>query len=217
MLTFHLAGINNQNFLMRDEETGSFWQQISGKAVSGPMKGRQLELVPNEELTFDLWRKENPQGTVLTPAAKYQPQYEDKDWEKQMLKMKTVVDTKKTGITPRTLMLGIELEGVSRAFPLDKVLEQKLVQDRVGKTPIILVVAPDGKSVRAFAPEGDVDFYRRTDTGRLMDSATGSEWDFKGCAVSGPASGRCLKPVATIRDYWFDWQIYHPKTTVYGR
>ena len=217
MLTFHLAGINNQNFLMRDEETGSFWQQISGKAVSGPMKGRQLELVPNEELTFDLWRKENPQGTVLAPAAKYQPQYEDKDWEKQMLKMKTVVDTKKTGITPRTLMLGIELEGVSRAFPLDKVLEQKLVQDRVGKTPIILVVAPDGKSVRAFAPEGDVDFYRRTDTGRLMDSATGSEWDFKGCAVSGPASGRCLKPVATIRDYWFDWQIYHPKTTVYGR
>jgi len=29
-LTFHLAGINSQNFLMRDEETGTYWQQISG-------------------------------------------------------------------------------------------------------------------------------------------------------------------------------------------
>ena len=34
-LTFHLAGINNQNFLMRDEETGTYWQQINGVAVSG--------------------------------------------------------------------------------------------------------------------------------------------------------------------------------------
>jgi len=33
-LTFHLAGINNQNFLMRDEETGTYWQQISGYGIS---------------------------------------------------------------------------------------------------------------------------------------------------------------------------------------
>ena len=63
-LTFHLAGINNQNFLMRDEETGSFWQQISGKAISGPLAGRQLELSHSDELTFGLWKQENPRGTV---------------------------------------------------------------------------------------------------------------------------------------------------------
>lgn len=38
-LTFHLAGIHNQNFLMRDEETGSFWQQVSGECIAGPMRG----------------------------------------------------------------------------------------------------------------------------------------------------------------------------------
>ena len=55
-LTFHLAGINNQNFLMRDEETGTYWQQISGAAVSGPLKGRQLTLVHSDELTFATWK-----------------------------------------------------------------------------------------------------------------------------------------------------------------
>ena len=39
VLTFRLAGINNQNFIMRDEQTGSYWQQVSGKAISGP-KGK---------------------------------------------------------------------------------------------------------------------------------------------------------------------------------
>jgi hypothetical protein len=55
-LKFHLAGINNQNFLMRDEQTGTYWQQISGAAVSGPLAGRQLTLVPSDELTWALWK-----------------------------------------------------------------------------------------------------------------------------------------------------------------
>ena len=45
VLNFYLAGINNQNFLMRDKETGTWWQQITGKAIFGPLKGAALELV----------------------------------------------------------------------------------------------------------------------------------------------------------------------------
>lgn len=49
-LTFYLSGINDQNFLMRDRETGTWWQQITGRAIAGPLKGTQLQLVPSEEL-----------------------------------------------------------------------------------------------------------------------------------------------------------------------
>jgi hypothetical protein len=59
-LTFHLAGINNQNFIMRDEETGTYWQQISGAAISGPLKGRHLTLVLSDELTLATWKLEQP-------------------------------------------------------------------------------------------------------------------------------------------------------------
>ena len=45
VLHFYLAGINNQNFLMRDKETGTWWQQITGKAIYGPLKGASLDLV----------------------------------------------------------------------------------------------------------------------------------------------------------------------------
>ena len=65
VLTFHLAGINNQNFLMRDEQTGTYWQQISGRGISGPLAGQSLRLIPSDELTFKLWKSEQPDGIVL--------------------------------------------------------------------------------------------------------------------------------------------------------
>lgn len=217
-MTFRLAGINNQNFLMRDEETGSFWQQISGQAISGPLRGRQLELVRSDELTFALWRAENPSGTVLRPVAAFEGQYEPRDWEVKMQKQRTVVDTAKSGIPPRELMLGLEVAGEARAYPLARVLAAKLIQDRLGGREVLLVVGPDGQSVRAFESNG-AEFFRDAElTGDLTaplltDSVTGSRWSFHGCT----AAGRCLSPLPVIKDYWFDWQLYHPKSSVFRR
>lgn len=69
VLTFRLAGINNQNFIMQDRETGSWWQQVSGEAILGPLKGQHLDLLPYDQLTFSTWRAESPRGRVLRPDA----------------------------------------------------------------------------------------------------------------------------------------------------
>ena len=219
-LTFHLAGINNQNFLMRDEETGSYWQQISGRAISGPLSGEALELIPSDELSLSLWKTEQPRGTVLRDVAAYAPEYAKPDWDVKMKKAPTVLNYSQRGLAPRDLMLGIDAFGASRAFPYEDVVKQKLVRDHVGSEPVVLVLGPDNQSVRAFharlagtaiPPE----FYR-TEEG-MMDDATGSRWNFQGCAIDGKAKGTCLESIYLIKDYWFDWRHYHPNTTVYGR
>jgi hypothetical protein len=221
VLTFRLAGINNQNFLMRDEETGSYWQQISGKAISGPLRGKQLSFVHWDELSFEAWRDENPRGMVMLPVGQYASQYAAKDWETKMKKARTVVDTSKTGLDARELMVGVEASGASRAYRHERVLSQKLIQDRVGGEAILLVVGLDGKSVRGFfaeLPESGVvpEFYRKEELGGglFVDSETGGEWNFQGCAVSGALARKCLAPLKIVKDYWFDWQLYHPQTSV---
>jgi hypothetical protein len=234
-LTFHLAGINNQTFLMRDEETGTYWQQISGLAVAGPLKGRQLPFVASEELTFALWRAERPQGSVLKDIDKYKAEYSPMDWDVKMKKAKTVLSYSEAGLKPRDLMLGIQAFGASRAFPFERVITEKLVQDRVGAEPVLLVVGPDAQSVRAFRQripgvDGVPEFYRTVEEKSpakldaasagatlLMDAATGSRWNFQGCAVEGKARGACLERIEVIKDYWFDWRHYNPRTTVYGK
>ncbi len=241
VLTFHLAGINNQNFLMRDDQTGSYWQQITGAAVSGPLRGRRLALVASDELSYGLWAAEEPGGTVLKSVDKYASKYETKDWEVHMKKERTVLSfaDPARGLEPRTLMLGIQAFGASRAFLYDALVQEKLVLDHVGAEPVLLVVGPDGQSVRVFRDripgvEGQPAFYRTLDDKQshprdaawlkqasaaplLMDAATGSQWNFRGCAVSGKATGLCLEPVEAIKDYWFDWRNYNPTTSVYAR
>jgi len=224
-LTFHLAGINNQNFLMRDDQTGTYWQQISGKAVSGPLSGSQLPFVHSDELTYGTWQSEEPRGTVLQDAAPYRSGYARKDWDVEMQRARTVIDFHEHGLKGRDVMLGIQSFGASRAFPYDQVVREKVVQDHIGAVPVLLVVAADGQSVRAFRDRipgvlGAPDFYRTAGNPQgalLMDAATGSEWNFQGCAIAGKAKGLCLEPVEVIKDYWFDWRNFNPSTTVYGR
>src|SRR5204863_148585 len=128
---------------MRDEETGTYWQQISGRAVSGPLAGKTLRLIPSDELTATLWKTEQPQGTVLKDDAAYTSFYSPKNWDVRMRKAPTVISYAQPNLAARDLMLGIRAFGAARAFPYDTVLKSKLVQDHVGAEPVLLVVGPD--------------------------------------------------------------------------
>ncbi len=218
-LTFHLAGINNQNFLMRDQETGTYWQQISGKAVSGPLRGKQLELVHSDELLFSTWRSEEPAGTVLNDVAADKGDYSPADWDKKMKRAPTVIRHARAGVAQRDIMLGVQDGNAARAFPYETALREKLINDRIGDHKIVLVTAADNASVRSFrVSDAAQEFYRVTDGAAvMMDSGTGSKWNFQGCAIEGPAKGTCLPPVHMLKDYWFDWREYHPNTTVFHK
>ena len=214
---------------MRDDQTGTFWQQISGRAISGPLAGTQLELVYSDELTFALWRSEVAgRGTVLKPVARYAHDYETRDWDVRMAKVRTVLDFPNSGLKSRDLILGINAFGASRAYPVQRILAAKLVEDRLGGEPILLVLGPDNKSIRVFqaglhSGHQAPDYYRKTgpDTqltnGPLFMDSDGSEWNFSGCAVSGKSKGSCLTPLPAVKDYWFDWRNYHPATTIFRR
>ena len=267
-LHFYLAGINNQNFLMRDKETGTWWQQISGKAIYGPLKGAALDLVPYDELTFGEWKSEVSGGQVLAEVPKYAKEY-DSNWEAEIAKLPLVINFPGTELKSRDLVVGLEMNGASRAYPWDSLVKQSPVIDHVGGTPLLVAVAPDRKSFRVFVPRidgKDAEFFLKSETEDtvssaasfpqksdppkgsastlpavagptssrtpdpppssaksvspikpwlLLDTATASEWNFQGCAVSGPSQGKCLDRVPALKDYWFDWRNYHPDTTIY--
>jgi hypothetical protein len=306
-LHFYLAGINNQNFLMRDKETGTWWQQITGKAIYGPLKGASLELVLSDELTFGEWKSEVSgsqaqaqvlNAEVLKQVPKYVKEY-DSNWEPETAKYPVVISFPGTELKSRDVVVGLEFEGAGRAYPWDTLVKQSPVVDRVHGTPLLVAVGPDGKSFRVFISRidgKDAEFFLKTDepdasgatkpeaaaettlppvdakagdsktaetkpavapalatspeakaaevkapdakpadakadaslAGKasppaplkpwiLLDTATASEWNFQGCAVSGPSLGKCLDRVPALKDYWFDWRNYHSDTTIYKR
>ena len=219
-LTFHLSGINNQNFIMRDDETGSWWQQVSGEAIQGPLKGKKLAAVAQDEVSFDVWRRENPRGRVLRPDPRVVKKYAGADWENVIAKLPTVGTLTDKRLEPRALIVGIEHNGVAKAYPFTAVQKQSPLLDTVGGTPVVLVVAEDGRSLRAFDRTVDgrvLDLYAKPNAKplTLVDAQSGSEWNFAGVATNGPLAGRALAKVPFISDYWFDWKNYHLQTALY--
>jgi Protein of unknown function (DUF3179) len=310
-LHFYLAGINNQNFLMRDKETGTWWQQITGKALYGPLKGAALELVPSDEISFGQWKSEVSNGKVLAEVPKYIKEY-DSNWEPEVAKLPVVISFPGTELKSRDVVVGLQIDGPGRAYPWDTLVKQSPVMDHVQGMPLLIAVGPDVKSFRVFVSRidgKDAEFFLKqsptdppdknpapsksaTETSQssgtkseekgtaatpptttaardtssstaspgssaaakgnvassgggvppdvagaaspthehpasaksqlpkpwiLIDNITASEWNFQGCAISGPAQGKCLDRINALKDYWFDWRNYHPQTTIYKR
>jgi len=216
-LTYDKAG------LYRIVDLGRWWQQVTGEAIQGPLKGRRLAPVLHDEVSFGIWKSERPGGRVLRADPKRKDDYESADWERQMKGVRTVTPvTSADPLAPRSTIVGVALNGKARAYPFPRLRAQTPVLDVLGGVPIVLVIGDDQKSIRVF---------ERTLDGRtlelmakagaqpllLLDAETGSEWDFSGRAVSGPLSGRQLTKVKALKEYWFDWKIYQPATTVYAR
>jgi hypothetical protein len=203
VLRFHIAGLNHQNLIVSDEQTGSWWQQVTGECILGPMKGKHLRRIPSDEVALASWRGERPQSTVVQFDPRHLKDYPPADWESRIARL--------TGA--RELIVGVELEGASAAYPLAKLREQSPLNTQVGRTPILLIVGAEGNSVRSFVRptvEGKpLEFYRRPGDENLIDSATGSAWNFAGKATAGPLAGRTLEPVQSTKDYSFDWSSHH--------
>jgi len=211
---------------MRDEATGSWWQQVSGEAIQGSLKGRQLLPVFCDELTFATWKREQPAGRVLLPDTQVAGMYAPPDWEQKIGRYPVVTPTDLTDVlNPRTLVVGINLKSIAKAYPLELLQKQKLILDQIGSVPLFLIVGTDQKSVRAFDRRVDgrkLEFFvvNVTDTShkegiKLVDAETGSEWNYQGRAINGSMSGKQLEPIPILKDYWFDWKNYHPKTAIY--
>jgi hypothetical protein len=193
---------------MSDEETGSWWQQVTGECILGPLKGKRLRRISSDEVTLESWRAERPESTAVKFEMRHLTEYPPSDWEPRIAKLTRAHD----------LIVGIELDGASAAFPLAQLREQNPRNAQVGRTPIVLIVGPDGNSVRSFirptVEANPLEFFRRPADGILIDSATGSMWTFAGKAIAGPLAGRALDPVQNTKDYWFDWSSPHPNPSV---
>ncbi len=61
------GALYRDSLVLYDRETGSYWSQIDGRALSGPLIGKKLSEVPSVVTTWGQWRREHPQTLLLRP------------------------------------------------------------------------------------------------------------------------------------------------------
>jgi len=66
VLSFGISGFLYRNAVFYyDRQTETFWSQMTGAAMAGPLTGKRLKWMPSEVTTWKAWREKHPETTVL--------------------------------------------------------------------------------------------------------------------------------------------------------
>ncbi len=67
LLTFsNTSALFENDMVMVDRETGSYWWQVSGAGLVGPLTGAELRILPSNTTTFASWVEQHPDTAVMT-------------------------------------------------------------------------------------------------------------------------------------------------------
>ena len=106
-------------------------------------------------------------------------------------------------------------EGDARAWPLDQLARQPVVNDSFAGDSVLILFDPATATARSFnrrVEQRTLEFTNRD--GALIDTATNSHWHpATGVAIAGPLKGKSLAPALGIIPYAKAWKTFHPETT----
>ena len=224
-LTLDNAGVVGGNEVFKDRETGSRWQQSSLEAISGPLQGTHLALYPFLLTNWREWRRLHPDTLVLKPLPGYADRIAEKNRQiragfKEDGAAPEGVLYKDDRLKPRVMVLGVDVDGASKAFPLQALRQVRVVNDLVGGKPIVVVHQPSSDTTTAFvARTGGMQLTlsaANADASELVDRETGSRWTAYGECITGHLKGSKLEPVILEPEYWFAWSEFHRGTDIYA-
>ncbi len=235
--TFGSSGfLFRSNKLMYDRQTRTLWNQLTGEPVLGELVGTgvKLDLLPVVVTTWEDWLAQHPDTKVLdvdtgfnrpyTPGAAYGDYFAYDDtmfpiWQRSDL------------LGAKDRIYALQIDGIPKAYPVDTLVEEQVVNDSIGDIPIVLVasrgdITVDGSDQRSgkvtYNAGGEVRAYDRgvetfspgSDADKLLNSS-GRTWQVTEEALIVP-DGESAPRINGHLAYWFGWFSFFPKTLLYG-
>jgi hypothetical protein len=122
-------------------------------------------------------------------------------------------------LRPREMIAGLAVGNETMAFPIAAMRTARVVNERVGGVPVVVIHQPSSDTTTAFEARvnGKVLTFEgaNADASAVVDTATRTTWDAYGLAVKGPLKGTQLKPLILIPEFWFAWSQFRPGTRLF--
>lgn len=215
LLFGNTSALYQSDLVMYDHQTGSYWFQVLGEAIVGPLSGQRLSLLPSTTTEWGLWKDIHPETRVLSRdlgllGGGFGSPY-DRDSFKGYQEVVNSgrfafpVDEDKLDdrLLPGELVFAVQVGQEHMAYRLTESPDQA-INDAVAGRDIVVVIRERGPSGFAYFAEADgrsLNF--RLIDGVLVDDETGSAWNEGGRAVSGELSGAQLEAVPSRTSFWF--------------
>ncbi len=219
--TFATSGLlYRSNKLMFDRESRTLWSNMSGQPVLGSlvMEDLQLSVLPVIVTTWADWRTRYPDTTVLDPETGYQRDYSVGAAYGEYFASENLmfpVGLQDERLAPKAWVFGLRSGDDAKAFGLDALQEQGVLNTVVGDQPVVLVVGT-GRAVRAF-DRGDLTFHLdESDSAQaLLRADDGSAWRMSDVALHRVEGAGMRMRFPGHLAYWFGWYAFFPDTELW--
>lgn len=218
------SALYESDLVIFDWETGSYWHQVIGDAIVGPLTGSRLTPLPSRMTTWSRWKTLYPNTRVLSkdlgllrggvfggnpydrdPFLGYAERVNDGRFA-----FPVSPDKLDARLRPGDLVLALEVDGVHVAYPLSRD-EPMVINGEISGRPVVILTDPKAPSGVAFFTDvladggatGRILTFEPGPGGSLRDAETASSWDATGRATSGALLGTTLEPVPSRTSFWF--------------
>jgi hypothetical protein len=209
------------NKLMYDQQTKSLWHHMRGEPVVGLLADSGIRLTPRPVVTTSWreWVRQHPRTVVLdidtghvrdyTPGRPYGTYYASPE-------TMFPVFPRSSRLATKDVVFVLRLDPDRKVYPLGAFDRERVVNDAVGPTPVVLVGRSATRTVRAYE-RGALRFRAGPGPDELVAEGTGERWRIEEEALVSASGGQRLARLAGHLAFWFGWFAFHPDTPVYRR
>ena len=213
---------------MYDHQTRSLWSHITGEAIRGPLKGKQLKpLASTPQIAWKTWSLNYPRTQVLsvpTRGGMRESLNQDvyADYHASQRAGVSGMEYTDDRLPNKTLVVGVQVptkDGTTqfRAYPLMHFTKTPVINDTLGEVPLLIFHDKTSFATAVFTRNvaGAVRTFSVQDK-HLVEDNVGTSWNLiTGEATSGKEKGTRLERLPAVNIYWFAWARYYPETSIY--
>ena len=219
--------VYRSRMLFADEESGSLWDPVSGRALTGPAfeAGERLTPLPLRRTTWEAWAESHPSTRVLALETGFLRDYDAgaalaaDDASEGPLYPAEPLDGR---LPPKERVLGIEMPvgatRVAHALPLAGVEDAGITTLSLGGAALVLISHGPGSGAAAYhAPPEPIERLVRTEALGLLAVDSGEQrWFVSEEGLVSTLDGARLASVPTRTAYWFAWAAAMPESGFSG-
>jgi hypothetical protein len=235
VLRFGVSGLlRKSDLVMWDDATTTLWQQITGEAVVGELAGTRLDIISTAIVSYGDAKESFPEALSLATDTGFGVAYGANPYQAYSSSSQPFLfdEDPDPRFPALSRVVGVNVDGVDKAYPFDLISDKGAVNDVLGDTPVAVLWggetadALDSSTVAEGQAIGTGIAVDRTVGGQTLtlspsgedlftDAETSSTWTLLGQAVDGPLEGERMDTVSHRNEFWFAWASFFPDGDVY--
>lgn len=206
---FRLVGMDHFNAMFEDATTKSWWRQVTGEAIAGKLKGKKLPELFSTQTSLAEWLQLNPNSLIMQADPAFSKQYDSTAKFENGKSKSDLTGTDSLSWKNKSWVIGIKAGANKKVYDWNTLKTERIIQDKIGSIPVVIVLANDNKSFFAFERPDESSIF-------LLDNDT-LDYNHHHFRIDGKGidTSFSLKPLKASQEFWHSWRTFYPDTKKY--